>query len=482
MKRIKLTRCKWLLVFGLALLVSNADALDAGFSQRMNQLVQSQFPTASFGAILIDANDGRVIYEQNSQGLFHPASNTKLFVSAAALYQLAPDYRYRTYLAAYPSAVSGNRIQGNVAIKFSGDPTLKSLDILQLFEQLRLQKIQSINGDIIIDDTEYDPPYYPNGYSIDDRPWDYAAPINSVIIDNNAVKIKIKGGALVGDSAVVNAIPPDNWVRIRNDVKTVSPETARTHCQLMGEVNSRNEVLLAGCWPIAIAEEVRGIALDNPFYRAQEVIRWALQQNQIYLGGQITRGKMPTNLKILAEHRSQPVPLLVKQLMKDSNNLYADALLKTLGKQLYQQGSFFSGVNAVNAILRKNTKINLNKIHLADGSGSRYNLISPEVISQLLYATYHSPKIKDVFLDTFPVAQVDGTLADRFQKIILPGKIIAKTGTMHDISGLSGYFWTRQGHPYIFSILINHIIEDISVAKLGEEKIVLAMLEGLQEP
>lgn len=479
MRRLRIYRQIALLIVS-AVISATSQAESDQLTQDLINLSRQQLPSASVGFCLIDANTGKVISEHHAKKLFSPASNAKLFVGAAALYELLDEFVYKTSLFADAKQVHPHRISGDVVIKFSGDPSLTRDDILLLFQQLKAQGIKQIKGDLLIDDSEFIEPSLPNGYSLDDIAWYYAAPVDSIIIDANRVKLAITAGESVGDSIQVKPYPQDRWVSVDQQVKTVTHAYAEKHCELRAEVDQTNAIHLSGCWSIDKKVGEKGIAIANPYQRAMQLIQQALKSEHIHLTGRIKRGSVKPEMVTLTEHQSAPIAELVKYLMKESDNLTADAIFKTLGKTMHDQGSYINGANAVEAILRKNTKLDINAVAITDGSGSRYNLISPKAITDLLYSVYHSDKIKQAFMETLPVAQQDGTLAWRFAEKNIPGKLIAKTGTMQDISALSGYMFSRSDHPYVFSIIINHVLGEIKQAKRVEEQLALLMLEYLE--
>ncbi len=128
-------------------------------------------------------------------------------------------------------------------------------------------------------------------------------------------------------------------------------------------------------------------------------------------------------------------------------------------------------------IIQQHTKLDMTQLDLADGMGTRYNLVAPEHMTELLTAIYHDDKLRPIFLKALPKAGVSGNLQDRMKNTKLDKNIIAKTGSMHDMSSLSGYMHDAEGKKLIFSIIINGVNQPLRHAKSLEEKILLILYD-----
>ena len=146
-------------------------------------------------------------------------------------------------------------------------------------------------------------------------------------------------------------------------------------------------------------------------------------------------------------------------LLKDSNNLYAETLLKTLGWNNNEIGTFEEGKKVVEEMLA-DCGIEPESYAYHDGSGlSRYNLISPKQIVHILKGMRKSENWL-IWKDMFPIAGVDGTLKYRMIETPGEGNVKAKTGTMSNVRCLSGYLTTSSNEDIVFSILVNaHLLK-----------------------
>lgn len=218
-----------------------------------------------------------------------------------------------------------------------------------------------------------------------------------------------------------------------------------------------------------------GLALDQPRKLLQDLINLALQKQSIKLSGDILFKKMPDSVPLLVSKQSLPLKTLLSKVLADSNNVYTESLTKTIGRVYYHEGSFQAGVKAIQNILSQE-KLDLAQLPLSDGSGqSRYNLITPYILAQLLDQMYHDPLFSH-FYQALSVNGKTGSLQNRMKEKEQAGKIVAKTGTVMGISALSGYFTAANNKMYIFSMIINQSDKNDSHLKDFENKICQLML------
>lgn len=452
-------------------------------SQAIESLIEHNMPTADVGISVKDATSGKTIYERQSYQLFTPASNTKLFSSAAALYHLGENFTFDTSVYANTKKLKSKTLNGNLYIKFSGDPSFRAIHLKKLIANTH-KKINTIKGNVVIDDSQFSGEVYGPGWSQEDLNWYFCAPITSVMINQNTVDVNIIPGSKLGNHAQLKVVDKDfmPYVKVSSDkIKTVTYPTAEKHCSLYPKGNSKNNYHVSGCWPISNKARTLHFAIRNPNLLAKQIILSELIKNNIKLNGKIVFGTTPTSLKTISTHQSRPLKLLLQTVLKDSNNVYAEAITKTLGKYVYNVGSFQEGVNAIENILYDKANLDFNKIVLRDGSGgSRYTLISPRQITRLLFVIHHTPKIAKLFEQALPESGEDGTLKHRMKSFDLKGKLFAKTGSMTGVSTLSGFLTTRNNQKLIFSIMVNHIVGDINEARELQAQIASVLYGGVR--
>jgi len=183
-----------------------------------------------------------------------------------------------------------------------------------------------------------------------------------------------------------------------------------------------------------------------------------LQRHQIAILGDkrfVVNGAK-ASMKVLVDLPSKTLAELVVPMMKNSDNLFANTLFKTIGSRYYQQaGTWQNSASAVKAILQANG-VETATMVIIDGSGlSRNNLVSARQFVQVLQAAHRDPVIRDVYFNALPVGGMNGTLKHRLGFHDTIGKVHAKTGSMKGVSTLSGYIETKNNDLILFSILVN---------------------------
>ena len=438
-------------------------------SEQIDDLIAKTLPHAHVGVMITDAHSGDIVYEREANKFFSPASNIKLFTAAAALYHLGPDDRYTTALSQY---------KDNVYLTFSGSPSLSANNVKELIAHLNAKGMKTIKGDIVLDTTAFKAPYHAGGTSYDDLGWYYDAPSTAIILNGNAVPYHFISAKQLGDPIQIKALSTESPLTLLNEVHTVNKEEAKEHCNLNIELKDNNTLRLYGCLSQREKPRLMHLSISNPNLYAKQVIKQALQDNHIRLKGQIIEGTTPAEATALTSLQSDPLSKLITHMLEESDNLYADSLTKRMGHSLTGQGTYKQGVSAIKSTLAAHTHLDMHQIDIADGAGTRYNVVTPKQMTIFLNDLYHDEKINTIFLSTLPRMGSTGTLKDRMKKTPLENKVFAKTGSMHDISALSGYLNAPSGKTFIFAIISNGINGQLAKAKALEEKILLAVAEG----
>ena len=465
MEKILKTLILWLCCLSRAFATSTLD---------VDQLAQRYIPSAYVGVVVMDAKNGQVLYSQNANKDFSPASTTKVLAAFAALVQLGPNYTYKTQALIDVTQLKNHILHGDLTMQFNGDPSLTSKDVEELVKMLPSAGIQEIDGNIIIDNTRFQGSPYPFGIEYEDVNWYYNAPATSIIIDQNKATIHLVPAHKIGQKTTIKFKQNTQYMTWNNQVMTVSEKQAAHHCQLILEVSDKNQVHLSGCWPIHGAVLELNLAIKNPTLFAQKIIQENLAKYKIKFNGHFVTGKTPKLATLqVAYHESAPISKLIKTMLKDSNNLYARILGKTLGEQIFHSSSIQEGANAIKKILFEHFNIKLNGSKIYDTAGTGYTLLTPMQMAQTLYAAYHSP-YKTVLIDALPKSGwlTDGTFEqDYIYKKYLPPHVYAKTGSMKSISTLAGYITTKKGKTLIFTIYTNHVAEQLKYARKMQTRI-----------
>jgi serine-type D-Ala-D-Ala carboxypeptidase/endopeptidase (penicillin-binding protein 4) len=418
-----------------------------------------------WGVAVQSLSRGQPLFDWNQDFLFVPASNMKLFTTAVALVRLGPDYRYTTSLYA-DAPVEKGILEGNLFVRGSGDPTLSGRfheKCTNVFEdwaaQLKTQGIKEIRGNVIGDDRIFDDAITGEGWSFDDDLFCYSARISALSFNDNCLDVILSPGAHPGDPAQMEVSPNTTYAQIQNGVITAETGLAT---DLHGRRISRSPVIdLKGHIGIDKSPQRFRVAVSDPTLYAVTVFKEVLVKKGIMVRGVATGisevEKRPNYdaLTMLSTYQSPPLSVIIESTNKLSQNLYAELLFRTLGAIYGHEGSTSSSASVMKQSLEE-MGISANSMSIHDGSGlSRLNLVSPRHLVQLLDYMSRHPYF-DHFLESFPVAGKDGTLAARLRSTGSKNSVRAKTGTLSHVGALSGYARNSSGDFLAFSILNNN--------------------------
>ncbi|MEV6612225.1 D-alanyl-D-alanine carboxypeptidase/D-alanyl-D-alanine-endopeptidase [Kutzneria sp. NPDC051319] len=416
---------------------------------------------ATAGLVVRNADTGETLYSHLGDSLLAPASNEKLVTSAAALDLLGADYSFDTYVRRN-GTVSGGTLTGDLYLKGFGDPSTTLADYQAMANQVKQAGITNVTGHLVADDTYFDGTRLGPGWNWDDEPYFYSAQISALTVspDGNAtsgsVNVTVAPGAQ-GQPAIVTMTPPNTYMTVNNTATTGAGGGLSVN-----RVHGTNTITVSGVIAAGAAAVVNQMSVDNPTAFAASVFRKALNDAGVSVTGTTTFQTMPTGLATVASHTSATVGQLMSPLLKQSNNMLAETLVKAAGVERLGSGSFGAGVNALTTKLGA-LGIDPNKYNQFDGSGlSRLDIVSPAEIAQLLINARSRPWFQ-TWYDALPVAgnsnpAVGGTLAGRMGGTPAANNVHAKTGSMTGVSALSGYVTAADGEKLVFSLVSNNFL------------------------
>ncbi len=407
--------------------------------------------------------DGEVLFSRNADQPFIPASNQKIVTAVAALDTLGHDYEFITTLRMSGEVRNGS-LEGDLMLIGGGDPTLGSPAIgedptaqFEIWaEVLKKRGIKRINGDIIVDQSLFDDMHVHPDWPRNQLVRHYSAPLTAMIFQDNCIRISVRPGRAPGTAATVEIYPPLDYIRIENTCRTGTGSNTigidRTEDSagiiVWGEAMHRT-----GGWSGLVAA-------PNPSSFAGESFAYVLRTRGIEIEGSVRAKSKGTgsgeNDTTLLARRRAPLTKALEIMLVDSQNLYAESLLKIMGARIHETGSWKSGADAVNSAL-KAREIGEENITVADGSGySRNNRITAEAICELLTQLYKSGENEAKLKTLLPMAGAEGTLANRLTGSDHAGRVHAKSGYISRVGSLSGYARTDAGKLVAFSIMINN--------------------------
>ena len=436
-----------------------------------------KFAGADWGVQVYSLDRSESLYERNPARLFIPASNTKIITAVVALLRLGPDYTFRTLLLTDGSVLDGT-LNGNLIIAGFGDPSITvetpEEDPLVTFRQwasiLKAAGIRKITGDIIGDGGSFEKPMLGQGWAWDDLSEGYAAPISALQFNGNRLWLEITPRKITGVAPSIGLKPLSDYWIVENQLIT-KQESDKARIEI--DRNQTDEsIVIRGSVPANAAESTRAVAVLDPVRYYLSALKHVLAAENIDVlacGIRETRDAEPKALSLLWTHTSPPLSEIMKPLLKDSLNLYAETLTRTLGMELNGSGSFSAGKEIVEETLSR-MAIDKNRYSYADGSGlSRRNLASAEMLVRILRSLYRHPHFSN-FYDALAIAGQDGTLKNRMKGSKAENNVHAKTGSLSYVSSISGYIKTMDGEMLAFSMIANNFLLPKSEADAAQDK------------
>ncbi|HCA89385.1 MAG: D-alanyl-D-alanine carboxypeptidase/D-alanyl-D-alanine-endopeptidase [Legionellaceae bacterium] len=442
------------LKIGIICLLSTAIA-QADITQDANHLIDQIDPHLNIGVEIKDLTTHQYLYKRHAQNSFIPASNMKLFSTAAALLALGPDYHFTNKLTTDATNWDKHELKGHLYVHLSGDPSFSSARLAAMINSLKQQSIQSIQGDVVLVSRYQNiSPYAPGGMT-EDLPFGYGAPIAPLVLDHNRFMLTVNPNDTAGKPAILETSHQTQQHMLIN--KVITKKDAK-NCHIHFTIDATQALVLNGCIGLTEHALVQELAVRTPLLYTQKVLKHLLQEAGIALKGHIILGQAPHQTLLLSQDKSPSIAQLIAKTLKHSDNLYADSLfLHTADKLSGRPLNWEKAQQVIKPFLHVQTGIDLNSAIFSDGSGlSRYDLLTPDQTVQLLTFLYQRFPIAYEYIAALPVSGRDGTLQKRLKKPTQLGLIRAKTGTMKGITSLSGYLFTANAHIVAFAIYMNN--------------------------
>lgn len=397
------------------------------------------------GVHILSLTDGRELFAYKADRLLNPASNTKIITAAAALQKLGVNFTYQTPFTT-DSPPQDGAIQ-NLYVKGMGDPSIVEEVLWRMAKDLALRGITTVTGDIIIDQSYFDDEPYQGPLFSAARV--YSAPVSPFALNFNTFAVLLKP-TTINQPAVANIDPPATYFDLKNNLTTGTANSISITRRLKDQ---REEVRIGGTIRHHADEMVKYYSISNPTRYAGSTLKKMLEQNGIQVLGRVREGKVAGHT-LLFTNQSKPLSLIIQDLNKYSSNFTAEMLVKTLGAQFLQEpGTTPKGMQIIKDYLT-GLGIPATSYILENGSGlTRKNRISASLLTNVLREVYRQFDYQPEMIASLAIGGVDGTARDRLKKDGVYGKTRVKTGTLNDVSALSGYMPTKEGDLIAFAIL-----------------------------
>jgi serine-type D-Ala-D-Ala carboxypeptidase/endopeptidase (penicillin-binding protein 4) len=449
-------------------------------------LSDSSMIHSSASLYIADAETGSMISQYNPQKSLIQASILKLITTVVALEKLGKDYTFKTTIG-YTGKIgkSTGTLEGDLVIKGGGDPTLGSENFPEYYNgfmdkwilDIKSLGIKKITGRIITDDSYYDFQPTPGGWNWEDIGNYYGAGAFGLSVFDNTLQIHFRTAGKGSLPVITSIFPKEPGIEYSNFLTTSGNEDNgyifsapySTWGWMAGTIpENKEDFILKGSIP------------DPPLFLARTLYKKLAGAGIKIIGKPVTTRiipeEKPGGFTVISETISPPLSAIIKVLNHKSVNLYAEHLIKQLGKVFKNSGTTSAGIEVVKEYL-DSVNVKTAGIFIEDGSGlsPRDAISSAEVVKLLLYMRRNG-RFFDDFLKSIPEAGREGTLKNSFKDTIFESRLWVKSGSMARVRSYAGYFKTISGKEMIFCIIVNNFEGSPGKVLTGIEEIIKAAI------
>jgi serine-type D-Ala-D-Ala carboxypeptidase/endopeptidase (penicillin-binding protein 4) len=446
-------------------------------------LDDSLYRQCFIGCSILFPESGSILFERNSDKLFHPASTMKLLTSAAACNMLPADFRFITSISSR-NPIRDSVLTGDLCVTGGGDPLLTYDDLDSLASQLAAAGLRRIEGDCIGDVGLFDSLWWGHGWMWDDEPDPDEAFLTPLTVERNSITVIVSPDSLPGGNARIELRPPTSFFSVVNTSVTTR-DTAGKPVTVTRESRSNNLRISGTIHPTAEPVEF-SLSVWKPEYYFLRLLKEQLEKHRIVISGTLridtARNGSTPNGSILATV-AHPIDSVLYRMNRKSDNIAAENMLRVLAVTRENvRGSAEAGLFVVKRYCA-GAGIDTVNMHLADGSGvSWYNEVSPGAITSLLTAQYRHPEIFRRFYESLSIAGIDGTLEHRMKGTRAAGNVHAKTGSLTGNSSIAGYVRTADKKMLAFCITMNHFPGEITLLRHLQDTILGVLASSKLSP
>jgi D-alanyl-D-alanine carboxypeptidase/D-alanyl-D-alanine-endopeptidase (penicillin-binding protein 4) len=412
---------------------------------------------ATSGVAIVDS-DGRPLFVRRERTALTPASTFKLLVGAAALTTLGPAFRFATTFETIADPRDG-RIDGDLYLVGSGDPTLTRDDLRGGAGSVARAGVHEVRGALIADAGAFSGPETNPAWDPGDLEYGYAAGTSALSLDQGTVEFHLVP-TTAGAPARIRVLPPSDAVRVFGGVLS-----SYTTLLTIQRDPGRNDFTFSG--RVADEQSFWRPVIDLPRYAA-DVARSMLRERGVAVDGGVRAGVAPVAPLVLWRHRSPPLLAIVHEMFLESNNHFAEQLLRALGAT-HDAGTESGGSRIEREVLVRDG-VPQDGLRIVDGSGlAASDRVAPITLATLLARAAAEPG-GAAFVASLPRVGIEGTVRRRRVHDAL-GRVRAKSGHIRDVNALAGYVQTQHHGRIAFAIIVNDRRADDGPVDVGIDRV-----------
>ena len=428
-----------------------------GLSSRLDTLIKYQLPVGSnVGISIYDLTDGKSLYTYQADKLSRPASTMKLLTTITALSHPDADDPFKTEVW-YQGVIEQDTLKGDLYVVGGYDPEFDDEALDSLVNAVSRFPFSVISGHVYGDVSMKDSIYWGSGWAWDDTPASYQPYLSPLMLNKGLVTVTASPGER-GHLASLDCVPASSYYTVTNETKSRTPAAGRFGVSRDWLQNGNNIVVKGNV-------EGKRTGMVNIYSSRDFFMHTFLERLQAkgiqcpvnYAFNELQKDSLSVQIALF-ETAIQDV---INQIMKESDNLNAEALLCRLGAQATGKKHIFDEDGL--SVIRKQIKAlgeDPDYYKLADGCGlSNYNYISPNLLIAFLKFAYSRTDVFQKLYKALPIGGVDGTLKYRMKRGTPSYKNVhAKTGSFTAINCLAGYLRTTNGHEIAFAIMNQNVL------------------------
>lgn len=461
MRYIKSIVLSLLLTFPAIIYSADMDSV----TESIDQIIYDALPQGTDIALMVyDLTNDTTLYAYREKIMCRPASVQKVITSVTALSSLGADYKFTTSLKTQGTIGNDSILNGDLYLVGGLDPALTEQELRSLVRNLKKAGVKRINGTVFADVSIMDSTYWATGWCWDDAPSSFQPYISPLMVHQGYIGVEVKP-TVKGQAPQVNIYPPNEYIKVVNRART-QDNTLGPLTITRDWMNNDNTVIVQGN---CVRRQSTDLSVVGSASFTFSLFRQYLDEAGIGYGD-YGWGECPVMTNELAQV-SHDLTGILKEALKESNNLFAEAMFLQTGRlQKPKEVSFSVAAKYLQNFVNRKFGLFSASYNVVDGCGlSVYDHCSPQFIVDMLTLIYKDYDLFPIMYRSLPISGVDGTLKSRLNGKTTLNKVHAKTGSLTGSCTLAGYIRTADGRDLAFCIMNEGAIKMAPSRKIQDQ-------------